>query len=276
MDVRRLDDPARFLGRAGPLLLEDETRHNLMLGIAGTLRDDPSVYAKFGLWLAEEGTSVEGAAMRTPPYNLIIARPRSDAALLALANGIDDDPPGVIGALPEAERFAEAWSSRTGAKLKRIREQGVFQLDRVVPVTGVSGQMRDAGAADRPLLVEWWSAFATEALGETPRVATAEAVDHRLAAETGGVVLWVDGEPVCFASYGNPTPNGIRIGPVYTPPDRRRHGYASALTAGLSERLLRRYRFCFLFTDLANPTSNKIYEQIGYRRVCDGAEIAFS
>jgi predicted GNAT family acetyltransferase len=75
--------------------------------------------------------------------------------------------------------------------------------------------------------------------------------------------------------WGRVTPNGIRIGPVYTPPEHRRHGYASAVTAGLSSRLLESRRFCFLYTDLANPTSNKIYEQIGYRRVCEAASIAF-
>jgi len=100
-------------------------------------------------------------------------------------------------------------------------------------------------------------------------------VDHRLEAEQAGVSLWEDGRPVSLASFGNPTPNGIRIGPVYTPPEYRRRGYASALVAELSERLLAGRRFCFLFTDLANPTANRIYEQIGYRRVCEAAEIVF-
>ena len=90
-----------------------------------------------------------------------------------------------------------------------------------------------------------------------------------------GVVLWEDERTVSLAAFGNPTPNGIRIGPVYTPPEHRRHGYASALVAELSARLLAERRFCFLFTDLANPTANRIYEQIGYRRVCEAAEIVF-
>jgi predicted GNAT family acetyltransferase len=88
-------------------------------------------------------------------------------------------------------------------------------------------------------------------------------------------VLWDDGGPVSFAAFGNPTPNGIRIGPVYTPPELRRRGYASALVAELSTRLLADRRFCFLYTDLANPTANKIYERIGYQRVCESAEIVF-
>jgi predicted GNAT family acetyltransferase len=93
--------------------------------------------------------------------------------------------------------------------------------------------------------------------------------------KTAGVVLWDDGETVSLAGFGSPTPNGIRIGPVYTSPEHRRRGYASSLVAELSEQLLGERRFCFLYTDLANPTANRIYEQIGYKRVCESAEIVF-
>jgi predicted GNAT family acetyltransferase len=126
------------------------------------------------------------------------------------------------------------------------------------------------------VLIDWFTAFAEEALGEDATVEDpARFIDHRLTAEDAGVVLWEDEAIVSLASFGNPTPNGIRIGPVYTPPEYRRRGYASALVAELSERLLETRRFCFLFTDLANPTANRIYEQIGYRRVCEAAEIVF-
>jgi len=276
MEVRRLDDPVAFLDAAGPLLLEDEARHNLILGIAGTLRDHPSFYPEHFLWLAEED-GVQGAAVRTPPYNLALARPRGPEALEALAAEIADQLPGVTGAQPEAGTFARAWATRTRATPRLVRGQGVFQLDRVEPVSYVPGRMRDAGADDRPQLIAWWDAFMEEALGEgAVSFGSESAVDHRLRAESAGIVLWSEGDaPVALAAYGNPTPNGIRIGPVYTPPQLRRNGYASALTAALSQRLLRIYRFCFLFTDLANPTANRIYEQIGYRRVCEAADIAF-
>ena len=276
MNVRRLEDPAAFLEAASPLLLADEARHNLILGIAGTLRDHPAHYPEYGLWLAEDGGETVGAALRTPPHNLVVARPREDSVLEALAEAIDDDPPGLVAAQPEAEAFAEAWAATTGATLRTNRAQGVFSLDRVEPSAPVSGRMRDAVSEDRPLLLDWFRAFMEEAIGESPDAAsTAHAVDHRLEADSAGVVLWEDGPTVSLAAFGNPTPNGARIGPVYTPPERRRHGYASALVAELSERLLETRRFCFLFTDLANPTANRIYEQIGYRRVCEAAEIVF-
>ncbi len=274
MEVRRLADPVAFLDAAGPLLLEDEARHNLILGIVGTLRDHPSLYDEYFLWVAEE-KGVQGVAVRTPPYNLALGRPRTGEALEALAAGIDDDLPGVVGAQPEAESFARAWAARSGGTPHTVRGQGVYKLDRVEPVSHVHGRMRDATPEDRRQLIGWWDAFTEEAIEDAVGLGSETAVDHRFEAESAGIVVWEDGEPVSFAAYGNPTPHGVRIGPVYTPRDCRRKGYASALTAALSERLLETYRFCFLFTDLANPTANRIYEQIGYRRVCEAAEIAF-
>jgi len=276
MNVRRFDDAAAFLEAASPLLLADEARHNLIFGIAGTLRDHPSHYPEFGLWLVEDGSEPVGAALRTPPHNLVLARPRDDSTLEALAAAIDDELPGVVAAQPEAEAFAAAWSAKTGTTPRKNRGQGVFALERVEPPAPTSGRMRDAGTGDRTLVLDWFRAFAEEAIGESPDdESVAHAADHRLEAEGAGVALWEDGRAVSVASFGNPTPNGIRIGPVYTPPEYRRRGYASALVAELSERLLAERRFCFLFTDLANPTANKIYEQIGYRRVCEAAEIVF-
>ena len=96
-----------------------------------------------------------------------------------------------------------------------------------------------------------------------------EVLEHRLTDPDGGLVVWDDGGPVSLAGFGGPTPNGIRLGPVYTPPDKRGRGYASGARPPASRLLLASGRFCFLFTDLANPTSNSIYQQVGYRPVTD-------
>lgn len=277
MDVQRVEDPAAFLTAAEPRLLADEARHNLLLGLARTLRDDPSVYAEYRLWLVRDGDRVVGAALRTPPFNLVLAQPESDAVLDALAGAIDEQLPGVVGALPEAEAFAAAWSARTGSTPRRTLSTRIFALEQVRPASGVAGVMRTAVEEDRPLLRDWLTAFGDEALPEGEARGEVESmVDHRLGANDAGLVLWEDGEPVSVAGYGERTPNGIRVGPVYTPPELRGRGYASALVAGLSAMLLAEGRkFCFLYTDLANPTSNRIYERIGYERVCDSAAIAF-
>src|SRR4029453_1468977 len=112
-----------------------------------------------------------------------------------------------------------------------------------------------------PLVVEWLVAFAEEALLEAPHVEDAEATYRRRAEDPNGAwLLWDDGGAVSLAAYGSPTPTGTRVGPVYTPPELRGHGYATSLVAELTaERLATGLDFCFLFTDLANPTSNAIY-----------------
>jgi uncharacterized protein len=277
VDVQQIEDPTAFLDAAEPRLLADEARHNLMLGLARTLRDHPSVYPEYRLWLVRDEDELVGAALRTPPFNLVLAEPQSDSVLHALVDAIDEELPGVVGALPEAETFAAAWSAKTRSTPRRRLSTRIFALERVRPVSGVPGAMRTAREEDRPLLVDWLRAFGDEALPAGEARGEAESmVDHRLAAESTGLVLWEDGEPVSVAGYGGSTPNGIRVGPVYTPPKLRGRGYASALVADLSTMLLAEGRsFCFLYTDLANPTSNRIYERIGYEPVCDSAAIAF-
>ena len=280
MEVVRLDDAAAFLAEAEPLLLADEARHNLILGIAGTIRDAPDLYPLRSLWLVREDGEVVAAALRTPPYNLILARPRSSAALAALAEAVAaEEIPGVVGTEPEIHEFAELWSQHNGVPGRVNMRQGVYALDQVELVPNVPGSARVATVDDRELALRWWIAFGEEVLHEGgPGRERAEAsVDHKLSSPTGGLLLWEDGgEPVSLAGWGGPTPNGIRIGPVYTPPALRGRGYATAVTAELSQRQLDGGRsFCFLYTDLANPTSNAIYERIGYRRVAEAAEIVF-
>jgi uncharacterized protein len=284
MHAERLDDAATFLAEAGPLLLGDEARHNLILGIAGTIRDAPDVYPLRSFWLVRKEGRPVAAAIRTPPYNLILARPESPLALEALADGIAEELPGINGCVPEAVQFAELWAGRIGARPRTNMRQGVYALEEVQPLPAAPGSARVATADDRDLLLRWWIAFGDEVLheGGPGRENAGAMIDHRLSAAGRGFLLWEhDGEPVSFAGWGGATPNGIRVGPVYTPPELRRRGYASALTANLSEGLLdgRLFeggrRFCFLYTDLANPTSNAIYERIGYRRVAESAEIVF-
>ena len=144
-------------------------------------------------------------------------------------------------------------------------------------VEDVPGGPREATDADRPLLRLWLRHFGIEALHEEQNEERTERLlDHRLGSDSAGFVLWEDGLPVSLAGFGGETPNGVRIGPVYTPPVLRSRGYGSAVTAAVSaERLAAGRRFCFLYTDAANPTSNKIYTEIGYEPVCDAVDYAF-
>jgi predicted GNAT family acetyltransferase len=280
MDVRRVPDPREFLDAASQLLLSDEPRHNLLFGVTSHLIDVPGTYPEFHLWVVEdEGETVEVALM-TPPFNLLIARPAHADALEALAADLVDEgisPPGVTGAVPEVEGFVEAWERTTGATSRRRMAQGIYQLSAVSSVGSVPGGMRRATGADRDLVRSWVRAFTEEALDESAGDRSDDAfVDRRLEGIGGKLYLWEDGRPVSLAGHSARTPNGVRVGPVYTPPELRRRGYASALVAALSASLIADgNRFCFLYTDMANPTSNRIYQAIGYRFVCSSADYAF-
>jgi hypothetical protein len=281
VDVERMDDPVAFLDRAGPLLLEDEARNNLILGIAGTLGSHPGAYAERRLWLVRGGATVVAAALQTPPFNLVLARPADSAALSALAGALHDDGvdlPGVTAAVPEANDFASEWEARSGRRPRARMAQRIYRATEIRAPRDVPGRHRKATARDRELLVSWLRAFADEALHglDAPAGNPERAVDTRLAG-AGGFVLWEDdGAIVSLAGWGGRTPNGVRIGPVYTPPELRGRGYGSAVTAAVSvDQLASGRRLCFLYTDLANPTSNRIYVAIGYEPVCDSVEYAF-
>lgn len=278
MHVKRPTDPVEFLAAADDLLLADEARHNLILGLAGTLRDRPATYPEFHLWLVDDEDRVLAAALRTPPYNLLVVGDTGGVARLAEALATDGvELPGVSGATPEVDAFAALWEALTGRRAVERMRQRIYRLTELRPVADVPGESRVATAADRDLVVAWVQAFADEA-GAQP--ADAERVaDARLGGgDASGFLLWEDGrEPVSLAGWVGPTPNGIRVGPVYTPPERRRRGFGSAVTAAVSERQLARGRtFCFLYTDLANPTSNRIYMDIGYEPVCDSVDYDFA
>jgi predicted GNAT family acetyltransferase len=273
------EEAASFLGAASELLLADEARHNLILGLCATLAES-SAYPDFRLWTVEDSGRCLAAALWTPPYNLVLARPANTAALAFMAQDLQRRGvalPGVTGAIPEAERFAALWAELTGSQSRARMRQAIYKVASPRRPADVPGAMRQATAGDRPFLVDWARAFEAEALpDDAPFRAPEEILDTRLGSAQGGIALWEDGRPVSMAGFGGPTPHGIRIGPVYTPPERRRRGYASALVAALSLELLAAGRdYCFLYTDLANPTSNSIYQRIGYRPVSDVNEWSF-
>ncbi len=273
-----------FLRRAGPLLAADEARHNLILGIAGVLRDRPEVYPEFGLWVVEEAGVPVAAALITAPHNLVLADAAGPEALRSLAAAVRQSGrpiPGVLGNRPTVDRFNEAWAPPAGVAPRLCMAQGVFALEKVRPVPPAPGRSRPAERDDRSLILDWLEAFTAEALpGEAwVRERTERGVDRILGGEAAEAGIWLweeDGQAVALVAYGSPTPGGIRLGPVYTPPGRRRRGYATALVAEVSARLLEGgRRRCYLFTDLANPTSNAIYRRIGYEQVAESAEYAY-
>jgi predicted GNAT family acetyltransferase len=274
MQLTRHQDADAFLEHAGAFLTTREAENNLILGLSSRLRNTPLMYGEPAyLAVLEDEGNVVAAALRTPPHNLVLSEIDSAEAIEPLVRDAVQTfgtLPGVVGPKRRVEEFVTAWARETGAKGRREREQRAFRADSIDPPQGVSGHMRPYESGDYELAVRWMDAFVAEALSGPEPESSAQFVERREVDPDGGLVVWVDSGPVCMAGFGGLTPNGIRIGPVYTPPDERRRGYGSALTAALTQQLLDGgRRFCFLFTDLANPTSNRIYQQIGYRAVSD-------
>ena len=280
MELRRLQRAAEFYQRAEGFLLQHEAHHNLVLGIcAGLLQQPERVEQPPYLALVEEGGTVVAAAVMTPPHNLVLSLTPVPDALALIAGDVHREYPtlpGVLGPSEASRTFAGLWERVSGQPNRPGTAQRIYQLEAVIPPRPVPGELRRATPADRPLLIEWVTAFRREAHGVSPAPPPDRTVDARLDSPTSAYYVWHDGQPVSLAGYTGPTPNGIRIGPVYTPPEQRGKGYASACVAALSQLLLdggRRY--CFLFTDLSNPTANQIYQAIGYRPVCDVDEYQF-
>jgi RimJ/RimL family protein N-acetyltransferase len=278
-------NPVEFLERAGPLLLADEARHNLILSLAWLLHERPEIYPEFRLWLVEEDGRPLAAALITPPFNLVLADAADDRALPALAAAVRESGvpvPGVVGNRPTVDCFNEVWAGPAGVVPRLHMGEGVLALERVADTGDAPGAARRATPADRALVLEWNDAFAAEALPhetQTPE-RVGRMIDHRLnpATDTAGFWLWeASGAVVSLVGYGGATPGGgIRLGPVYTPSEHRRRGYGTSLVAAVSTWLLAHGRTrCCLYTDLANPTSNSIYRRIGYRQVAEAAEYGY-
>ena len=266
-------DVNSFLAAASTFLLAAEGENSLMLGIAQTLRDRTDYYPG-GAWMAtiEDGEITTGAALRTPPHRLILTRLQSTAVNL-LAQQLQDIP-GVIGPKDAAEAFARLWSAKKGVPHQLVMAQRFFQLSRVEPIPRVGGRACRAGADDVEELLAWRRAYEVELKMDGPLEDACRR--FRLEIDRGNVWIWVDDRRRSMAACVGPTPRGIRIGGVYTPPELRGRGYATALVAGVSRIKLSEGReFCSLCTDLSNPTSNAIYQKIGYRPVCDFAEYRF-
>lgn len=279
MDLRTFADVDAFLASAGAFLEAREAEHNLILGLSSYVRDDPNTFGDRPPYFAAvlAGGRIVGAAMRTPPHNLVLSEIDDPAAIdLIVADRLHDDLPGVLGPVEHARAFAVRWAAATGGSWRPHLSERIFRLREVIPPPAVPGRLRIATPDDRPLVAAWMRAFTNEALGEDGPDAGAALTDRWLEGRGRTLYLWEDVDTVSLCGVGGATPHGIRIGPVYTPPGARRRGYASSLVAEASQlQLDAGRRFCFLFTDLANPTSNHIYRAIGYEPIRDVDEYRF-
>ena len=278
MELRRFDAVGDFLDVAGSFLVEREAEHNLMLGVASSITEAPEAYSGPPyLAVVTDRDRVVAAAVRTPPFRLVLSEVDDPRAIGLLAeDSLANELPGVLGPVEHVRAFVEARAALGGPPAALEMSERIYRLTEVQPLASIPGRARPATLDDRDLVIAWLEAFRLEAFGEADPVSVVADADRWLARRGRSLHLWEDGDVVSLAGTGGRTPNGIRIGPVYTPPDARRRGYASALVAAISQEALDAgCRFCFLFTDLANPTANHIYQAIGYAPVRDVEAYAF-
>lgn len=274
-----------FLARARAELERNEVLNGLPLGIALRLQKSPERFENSPyLATVEEQGKLLVAAVMTPPFRLVVTSNQVDAfgeAPSLLIHNLRDHRwpvPGVIGPSPLSDLFAQAWTSLTGEVSHLRTRERLFELTQVIAPRPGPGSLRMATADETALVVRWVKAFQEEALHTS--ISDEEAASWaRMRIGNGEIYLWVlpDGTIVSLVATTRPVSRVISIAPVYTPPELRGRGYASRGVAALSQHLLDSgWKRCSLFTDLSNPTSNSIYQQVGYRPVRDFNEYDFS
>jgi predicted GNAT family acetyltransferase len=272
-------DARAFLHASQIDLERHEVEHSLILGVALALQGAPASPETVPyLATVRDAVGLAAAAIMIPPHPLALASDRNDrnAALAAITHDLQRSRrqvSAVVAPRLVADRFAEMWSHASGCPARLAMRQRLHALTKhartkLRSISYPPGQLRLATETDLDLVSRWMAAFNEEALGEHIVKHERSLAQRRIAAQE--VYLWEDVEPRAMAARARPTRLSIALNAVYTPPELRRQGFATACVARLSERLLDEgFAFCVLFTDLANPTSNSIYARIGYQPVGD-------
>jgi GNAT superfamily N-acetyltransferase len=266
------EDPAFVLKKAGTFLSSQPVLHNLVLSLlhARAAQGDPGRY-----WMAIQGEDVVGVALQSPLTFPATLTPMAPSVAATMADAIADAGiplPGVNGEAATAAIFSGQWSERTKSAATPFQGNRLYEFLEVTEAPGIDGTLRQASPKDRSLMILWTHAFQLE-IGESADD-TELRVDRGLAAGQ----LWVwdrEGETVSMAVAREAVEGVVRLAGVYTPPEKRKHGYAAACVYLLSRQQRDAGYRCILYTDLANPTSNSVYRRIGYRAVAEALRYRF-
>lgn len=270
-------DAEEFADRVRPFIearLECNVLATVLLGVLDRpVLSEP--VGRFAYGIGSDG-EVGFAALRTPPWQLLTSELSPELAPAFMTRWLEFDPevPGVNGLPASARGIASAWAAQTGGATRCWMREAMHSLEDVVgPSRPAPGQLRPVREDEREQMVEWTAMFERESgIGSGDKAA--DMVDSKM--RHGGLLLWETGEPVSLLGVTLPVAGVVRIGPVYTPPEHRRRGYAGTAVAEASRQALAAgAERCVLFTDLSNPTSNKIYAEVGFRRIADWEEHVF-
>jgi uncharacterized protein len=278
--VERQRPPSQaFLQECVERLRRDQALDNLPLVLLDRALHHQEFREKLYVVVVRAKGEVQALAWRGDFPKMGLASATNHDAIVSLAVQVRQDMPDlpcILGPKDEVRRFVQAWL-RPGEPMPKLgMPQLIYRLVRVTPHPPVAGALRSADESDVPLLVVWFSRF-IEDVGDAVRQSPQQLEeDIRRRMSQDGLFVWEDQEPVSMVGAAGPPGLVARVGPVYTPPDRRRRGYAGAATAAVSQVMLDRgHPVCCLYTDASNPTSNHIYQEVGYELVSEVEEYWF-
>jgi predicted GNAT family acetyltransferase len=268
------DDVHAYLDAVLPFLKVEPLKNGTLLRVSQRMAEQPELdQSCLWAWATDESGHIVLAAMQTPPFPVAVS-PGPDAAVVQLAHELvagGRSLPGVTGDVAACEAFKNAWVSLTSQQALARHHMRMLTCERLIAPVEPAGFGRVAGEEHYDLIETWLHEFLVELdLTEGPNDMLRDNV------RAGHFWLWwVDDEPVCLVGDRPSGDKYAHVGPVYTPPQHRRQGYGAALTALATGSYLAEGRIGSLFTDAANPTSNHIYESIGYHYVGDAIEFSF-
>ena len=269
MKIKQYNSTSNFLKDNLPFLERQEAANNLLIGIPMSMGKFPFDDKKLKLVSVSDKNGVVISVVQTPPRNLLMYCEQKGVnyfnTLIDFLIHNNFEVNGVLGPYHEMVEFADHWNAFTGQRWQFNFKQKAYQLRELIEVPISNGDFRLATMDDHDLATEWFRAFLIEALGGEELQHASEIAKSKI--ENEELYLWENNEIVSMACSARPTRNCITVNYVYTPQQLRGKGYASSVTYHLSKLLLQQYKYCALFTDLSNPTSNSIYQKMGYREV---------
>ena len=290
VSVEITEDAAAFLAAAADHLAADPVLTTVVSTVAARAAAaadrgaEPPAHPQWFAVVRDHDGEVVGVAMRTAPFepHPLFVLPMAEAAARALARAVHsrgEKVRGANGALPATETFLAEVAALQGGVVRTDEHTRLFELGDLVEPPLPPGRLRLAAPADGDVVLAWFNAFGADAAeqagreDETPPFHTTDDIAQRI--DEGRVWLWEDetGAPVHVTGHSLPAYGVSRVGPVYTPREHRGHGYASATVASVSRMLRDEGVLVCLFTDQANPTSNRIYQALGFRPVVDMANL---
>jgi uncharacterized protein len=259
-----------FREKGGNWLAQKEAQNNSCLIALSHIVSKPlSERPEHYFWVVEREGVVVGTAFWTPPYKFTVSEMDKES-LMALANAVRDSHPhipGVGGPKDPAKHFSHFWNLKTQKSPLLEHSMRIYQLEKVLSLPLSPGSLQKAREKDGDFLAEWLRQFHDE-INVSEKLDLRNMVENYIREQR--LFIWEAGGARAMAAAAGSSLNGVRVNMVYTPSEFRGKGYATSLVAALSQSFLDSgKKFCCLYTDLLNPTSNSIYQKIGYQPVCD-------